>query len=116
MAEVDQGRIVTSYPGQKRKVGIAEAATRSGLRGFTPQGLSNTAWAFATAGHAAPELLDAKATEMARRGLREFKPQNLSNTAWAFATAGHAAPELLDAMATEMAPVSYTHLTLPTKA
>jgi hypothetical protein len=60
------------------------------------------AWAYATAGHAAPALLDAIATEVVRRGLREFKPQALSNTAWAYATAGHAAPALLDAIATEV--------------
>ena len=32
---------------------LTEAATRRGLRDFTPQALSNTAWAFATAAHAA---------------------------------------------------------------
>jgi len=44
------------------------------------------AWAFATAGHAAPALLDAIATTAAPR-LREFNPQDLANTAWAFAAA-----------------------------
>ena len=58
-----------------------------------PQNLSNTAWAFATARHAAPALLDALAAEAAPQ-LGEFNPQNLSNTAWAFATAQHAAPSL----------------------
>ena len=55
--------------------------------------------AIATAGRAAPTLLDAIATEAVRRGLREFTSQGLANTAWAFATAGHAAPKLLDAIA-----------------
>ena len=34
---------------------------------FKPQELANTAWAFATAGHAAPALIDAIAEEAARR-------------------------------------------------
>ena len=58
--------------------------------------------ASATAGHAAPALLDAIATEAVRRALRDFNPQNLANTVWAFATAGHAAPALFDAIATEV--------------
>ena len=60
-------------------------------------------WAFATAGHAAPVLLDAIATAAEPR-LREFKPQELANTVWAFATTGHAAPELLEAIATAAEP------------
>jgi len=76
---------------------VAEAAVPK-LREFTPQGLANTVWAFATAGHAAPELLDAIAAAAVPQ-LREFTPQHLANTVWAFATAGHAAPELLDAIA-----------------
>jgi len=69
---------------------------------FKPQELANTAWAYATAGHAAPALLDALAAEAAGR-VREFNPQELANTAWAYATAGHAAPALLDALAAEAA-------------
>jgi hypothetical protein len=68
-----------------------------------PADLANTAWAFATAGHAAPALFDAIAAEAAPR-LSKFSPQNLANTAWAFATASHAAPALLDATAAEAAP------------
>jgi hypothetical protein len=68
-----------------------------------PQELANTAWAFATAGHAVPALLDAIAAEAERR-VGEFNAQNLANTAWAFATAGHPAPTLLDAIAAEAAP------------
>jgi hypothetical protein len=51
---------------------------------FNPQTLANMGWAFATAGHAAPELFDAIAAEAAPR-LGEFTPQNLTNTAWSFA-------------------------------
>eukprot|EP00962_Isochrysis_galbana_P044958 scaffold17563_cov117-Isochrysis_galbana.AAC.1 len=51
---------------------------------FTEQALANTAWAFATAGHAAPALLDAIAAEAAPRVV-EFKEQNLANMAWSFA-------------------------------
>jgi hypothetical protein len=68
------------------------------LHDFNSQELANTAWAFATAGHAAQALLDAIAAVAVPR-LREFNPQGLANTAWAFATAGHAAPALLDAIA-----------------
>jgi hypothetical protein len=70
------------------------------VRDFNPQGLSNTAWAYATAQHAAPALLDAIAAEAARQ-VRDFKPQELTNTAWAYAKAQHAAPALLDAIAAE---------------
>jgi len=49
-------------------------------------------WAYATAGHAAPVLLDAIAEEAAGRGLRDFKPQDLANTAWAYAAADRPAP------------------------
>jgi len=71
-------------------------------RSFNPQGLSNTAWAFATAGQAAPALFDAIAEEGAWR-VCDFSPQILANTAWAFTTAGHAAPALFDAIAAESA-------------
>jgi hypothetical protein len=66
---------------------VAEAAVPQ-LREFTPLHLAITAWAFATTGHAAPELLDAIAAAAVPR-LCEFTPQNLANTVWAFATAGH---------------------------
>jgi len=67
-----------------------------------PQALANTAWAFATAGHAAPALFDAMAEESAGRA-HEFNAQGLANTVWAFATAGHAAPALFEAIAGEAA-------------
>ena len=69
---------------------------------FEPQELANTAWAFATAGHAAPGLFDAIGKEAAGR-VRELNPQALANTAWAFAKAGHAAPALFDAIGREAA-------------
>ena len=52
------------------------------LGGFNAQALTNTVWAFATAGHAAPVLLEAIA-KAAVPLLRNFKPQELANTAWA---------------------------------
>ena len=78
------------------------AALARSLNDFGPQELANTAWAFATAGHAAPSLFDAIGRESAGR-VCEFKSQELSNTAWAFATAGHAAPALFDAIGEEAA-------------
>jgi hypothetical protein len=68
------------------------------LADFDPQGLSNTVWAYATAGHASPTLFDAVAAQAIPR-VHQFNPQELANTAWAFATAGHAAPPLFDAIA-----------------
>jgi hypothetical protein len=43
-------------------------------RAFEPQNLSNTVWAFATAGHAAPDLFDAIGAA-SMLCMREFKPQ-----------------------------------------
>ena len=63
---------------------LAEGS-EEGVGEFNPQGLANTAWAYATAGHAAPALLDAIAAEAAGR-VGEFNPQELSITAWSFAT------------------------------
>ena len=71
------------------------------LGDFAPQGLSNTVWAFATAGHASPELFDAISAEAVRRRLGGFNEQDVSNTAWAFATAGHEAPELFNGISAE---------------
>ena len=76
---------------------VASAAMRQ-LRDMSPQALANLAWAYATAGHPAPELFDALA-QVAPRKLRGFTPQHLANLAWAYATAGHAAPALFDAIA-----------------
>ena len=65
---------------------------------FKAQELSNTAWAFATAGHKAPDLFEAIAQE-AHGWVGGIKAQALSNTAWAFAKAGHKAPALFEAIA-----------------
>ena len=57
---------------------------------FSPQGLANTAWGFATAGVAAPPLFEAiAAAAPARMARDEFDAQGYANTAWAFATAGY---------------------------
>jgi hypothetical protein len=53
---------------------------------FKPQELANTAWAFATAGHAAPALFDAIAAEAAQR-VGGLNAQSLANTAWSLAVA-----------------------------
>ena len=52
---------------------VALEARSRGLSKFKEQELSNTAWAFATAGHAAPALLAAISEEAAGRA-SEFKP------------------------------------------
>ena len=62
---------------------------RGGLAGFKPQELSNTVWAYATAGVAADALYAAGAEAAVRGGLAGFTPQNLANTVWAYATADH---------------------------
>ena len=59
-----------------------EKAAVPKLGEFNAQDVSNTAWAYATAGHAAPELFDAMA-EAAVPKLGEFTEQALANTAWA---------------------------------
>jgi len=84
------------------------------LPSFKSQELANTAWAFATAGFAAPELFAAIAVEAAPR-LRSrcaaeeallpqepvseaWRPQEVSNVAWAFATARFRCDDLIDAL------------------
>ena len=74
------------------------AAGVSGVGDFEPQALSNSVWAFATAGHASPTLFDALAAASVSQ-IGDFNPQALSNTAWAFAKADHASPALFDALA-----------------
>ena len=81
---------------------VARASLRR-MREFTPQALANTAWPFATAGHASPALLDVIAVEAEPR-VRELNLQALANTGWAYAKAGHAAPDLLNAITAEAAP------------
>ena len=65
----------------------AEAVLR-GLDGFSPQDLSNLAWAFAVSTpSSANRLFNVLSAELARRGLDAFNPHELSNMAWAFAVA-----------------------------
>jgi len=71
---------------------------RRGLGGFNEQALSNTAWAFAKAGHSSPALFHAISAEVVRRGLDGFNEQDLSNAAWAFAKMGHASSALFGAI------------------
>ena len=66
------------------------------------QGLSNTAWAFAKAGHSSPALFAAIETQVAARA-SELNAQELSNTGWAFAKAGHSSPALFAAIAKQVA-------------
>jgi hypothetical protein len=82
---------------------VLAAASHRELNAFNPQELVNAAWAFVTADHAAPALLDAIAAKAAPR-VGEFNSQDFANTAWAFATAGHAAPALFDEIAAAAAP------------
>ena len=63
-----------------------EAAALRVMREMDLQGISNTAWAFATAEQPAPALFDALAVQAVPM-LGEMAPQDVSNTAWAFATA-----------------------------
>ena len=64
-----------------------EAERRAG--DFNPQGLANTAWAFATLGQADLQLFMTLAREAEQR-VSDFNPQDLANAAWAFATLGQA--------------------------
>ena len=95
-----QTGLVGTGPWQNVWMGLPEAI-RQLIRGFDPQHLSNTVWAFAKAGHASPELFEVISAEAVRRRLGNFDPQALSNTAWAFAKAGHASPELFNAISAE---------------
>ena len=81
---------------------LAKAAVPR-LGDFKSQELTNTVWAFATAGVPAPTLFATVAKAAVPR-LGDFTPQNLANTAWAFATAGVPAPTLFAAVANEAAP------------
>lgn len=67
----------------------------------TPQGLSNSAWAFAKLGFSSPILFEALA-EAAAGKLEGFTPQGLSNTAWAYATVGHYHPGLMKQLAEQV--------------
>jgi hypothetical protein len=72
---------------------------RQGLDSFNEQALSNTVWAFATAGREAPALLEIISAEVGRRGLNDFNAQDLSNLAWAFAVLNPPSADKLFSMA-----------------
>jgi RAP domain len=76
---------------------IAQAALVC-ILDFKPQGLSNTAWAFAKLNHETPKLFEAIA-RAAQVHFHDFNAQGLANTAWSFATMHHDAPALLNAIA-----------------
>ena len=66
---------------------------------FNAQDVSNTAWAWATAGATSnPAGWDALATHAPSK-IESFDQRALSLTAWAFATSGVAAPQLFEAIA-----------------
>ena len=96
-----KSRLVGGGPYQGVWVALEEMARRR-LGGFDAQQLSNTAWAFATAGFKAPDLFDIISAEVVRRGLDDFNEQDLSNTAWAFAKVGREAPALFDIISGEV--------------
>ena len=77
--------------------GLPSFLRQSLLAMASPQGLANTAYAFAIAGMREEELLAAVAEEALPR-VREFSPQALATTAFAYATLRTAAPELMDAV------------------
>ena len=58
------------------------------LSAFTPQALSNMAWALATLGYKDNEFLH-KLLKDAESKLSAFNPQDLANTIWALATFGY---------------------------
>ena len=64
------------------------------MGGFNQQGLTNTAWAFATADQKDALLFTALAIAAERR-MGAFDRQELANTAWAFATMGQTDAVLL---------------------
>ena len=96
VAKRDKSRRLREDP---RVAGLAELC-KSRIKDFGSQALANTAWAFATAGVAAPRLFEAIASEAPSR-INEFNSQALANRAWAFAQAGVAAPQLFEAIASE---------------
>jgi len=65
---------------------------------YGPQGLSNTAWAYAKLQICDAPFLDAIAADVVPK-LQQFQPQNLSNTSWAFAALHILTEQLMDAIA-----------------
>jgi len=92
--------LVGRGPWQTVWAALPQAVHRQ-LGGFDPQGLSSTAWAFASVGHTSPELFNGISREVLGQRLGDFNEQELSNTAWAFAKAAHPSPELFDAISDE---------------
>jgi len=66
---------------------------------MSPQGIANTAWAFARVRHQEPRLFRLLAEATAQESvLWSFKPQELSNIVWAFATVGLTHPPLFESI------------------
>lgn len=79
-------------------VQVLAQATVAKIDGFTSQGISNIAWAFATVGRDDDQLFQALArTAIAR--IYSFNEQDLANTAWAFAKIGMHHPRLFQVLA-----------------
>jgi len=70
---------------------------------FAAQGLSGTAWSYATRSVSNPPLLAAISSASLPR-LLSFTLQGLGNTAWAFATRGYSHAPLLEAISSEAIP------------
>eukprot|EP00899_Mesostigma_viride_P022508 jgi/Mesvir1/3441/Mv11937-RA.1 len=86
--------------GPEAEKGLAVLETemlRRGWRDFDPQGFSNTAWGFATAGQGSVQLFEGIEKELLARKFAGFNPQNAANTLWAFATAGRGGAEFYHA-------------------
>lgn len=85
--------ILEFRPDARSRADLGEAAVGQVAR-FTPQGMSNIIWAWATLAFFHRPLFDATADLLKQRSsegdlgevLSEWKAQELSNTAWAFAT------------------------------
>ena len=88
-----------AHPDLFDKVG-SHIALLNNLDAFKPQALSNTVWAYATAGIFHPDLFHKVGDHIvALDHLNDFKPQHLSNIVWGYATAGVlylSHPELFD--------------------
>ena len=97
---------VSPRPPDKRAVcadprlALLEACALDKIRGFSPQQLSNSAWALATLGRLALPLLEAIEAQACER-MPEFNSQDLSNTIWAFARLNHKPRQLMRAVAAE---------------
>jgi hypothetical protein len=71
---------------------------------FTPQGISNMMWAYATVGKPHALLFEAIGDQIvAYEHLEEFYPQAISNTAWAYAKAGVSHASFFEKMADHVA-------------